>query len=43
MRHHSLKVTVDTCGHLVPGRNKAAVDRLDDGPDATIRNLSVRG
>jgi len=28
--HHSIKVTVDTYGHLVPGANKEAVDRLDD-------------
>ena len=27
--HHSIRVTVDTYGHLVPGGNKAAVDRLD--------------
>ena len=26
--HHSIKVTVDVYGHLVPGANKAAVDRL---------------
>jgi len=36
--HHSIRVTVDTYGHLVPGGNKAAVDRLDD---ATSRNLSA--
>jgi integrase len=30
MGHHSIRVTVDTYGHLVPGGNKAAVDRLDD-------------
>jgi len=29
MGHHSIRVTVDTYGHLVPGGNKAAVDRLD--------------
>ena len=34
--HHSIKITVDTYGHLMPGANKAAVDRLDD---ATGRNL----
>jgi integrase len=34
--HHSIKITVDTYGHLIPGANKAAVDRLDD---ATGRNL----
>src|SRR5262249_10834061 len=39
MGHHSIRVTVDTYGHLAPGGNKAAVDRLDDAttrnPDAT--------
>ena len=29
---------MDIYGHLVPGGNKAAVDKLDDSP-ATIRNL----
>jgi len=33
--HHSIRVTVDVYGHLEPGRNKAAVDKLDD---ATTRN-----
>jgi integrase len=37
--HHSIKITVDTYGHLIPGANKAAVDRLDGttvrNPDAT--------
>ncbi len=28
--HHSIKVTVDIYGHLVPGGNKAAVDSLDE-------------
>ena len=37
--HHSIKLTVDTYGHLVPGTNRAAVDRLDD---ATGRNLYIR-
>jgi integrase len=27
--HHSIKVTIDIYGHLVPGANKAVVDRLD--------------
>jgi len=35
--HHSIKVTVDIYGHHEPGKNKDAVDRLDD--DATTRNL----
>ncbi len=28
--HHSIQVTADYYGHLVPGENKAAVDALDD-------------
>ena len=39
MGHHSIQVTVDIYGHLVPGGNKAAVDKLDDPEPATIRNL----
>jgi len=30
MGHHSIKMTVDIYGPLVPGANKAAVDRPDD-------------
>jgi hypothetical protein len=33
--HSPITITVDTYGHLIPGTNKAAVDRLDD---ATRRN-----
>ena len=29
MGHSSIQVTVDLYGHLIPGRNKQAVDRLD--------------
>ena len=37
--HHSIQVMVDHYGHLMPGGNRAAVDRLDDPPaDATNRN-----
>ena len=40
--HHSIKITVDTYGHLVPGGNRQAVDKLDDPQthvlEATIRN-----
>lgn len=40
--HSSIQITVDTYGHLVPGANRGAVDRLDDPPevfqDATRRN-----
>ena len=37
MGHKSIQITVDIYGHLVPGGNRAAVDRLDDDaqPDAT--------
>jgi integrase len=38
MGHHSITITVDTCGHLVPGGNKVAVDRLDGLETTTIRN-----
>jgi integrase len=38
MGHHSIQITVDTYGHLVPGGNKATVDRLDALENATIRN-----
>ena len=38
--HHSIQVTVDIYRHLVPGGNKAAVDRLDDTPEC---NLSATG
>jgi integrase len=36
--HHSIKITVDTYGHLIPGGNRQAVDRLDDPrPEPTER------
>jgi len=38
MGHHSIKITVDTYGHLVPGGNRQAVDKLDGLENATIRN-----
>ena len=38
MGHHSITITVDTYGHLVPGGNKAAVDQLDGLETTTIRN-----
>ncbi len=38
--HHSIKFTVDVYGHLIPGGNKEAVDKLDDTPEiVTKRNL----
>ena len=39
--HHSIKMTVDIYGHLAPEGNKSAVERLNDHPAATIRNLSA--
>ena len=30
MGHRSIAVTIDIYGHLVPGGNRTAVDRLDD-------------
>jgi integrase len=30
MGHSSINVTVDIYGHLVPGGNRQAVDKLDD-------------
>jgi integrase len=35
MGHSSIQVTVDIYGHLIPGANRSAVDRLDD---ASVRN-----
>ena len=34
--HHSIQITVDTYGHLIPGSNREAVNSLDD---RKIRNL----
>ena len=34
--HHSIQMTVDIYGHLIPGGNKAAVDRLDDAPSCNL-------
>ena len=28
--HHSIQITVDTYGHLIPGANRKAVNALDD-------------
>jgi len=43
--HSSIKLTVDTYGHLIPGANRQAVDRLDDAarnPDATENEKGLR-
>ena len=36
MGHSSIQVTVDIYGHLIPGGNKAAVDRLDGPVDKSF-------
>lgn len=41
MGHYSIQLTVDTYGHLIPGGNKAAVDRLDSPAQATSRDPSA--
>jgi integrase len=41
--HHSIQVTVDIYGHLVPGGNQAAVDRLDDAPNRNLSATSSKG
>jgi integrase len=33
MGHSSIDITVDIYGHLIPGGNRQAVDRLDDGSE----------
>lgn len=44
MGHHSIQVIVDIYGHLVPGANRAAVNRLDDSSStATFRNPAATG
>jgi len=38
--HSSIQVTVDIYGHLIPGANRSAVDKLDAQP---IRNPDATG
>jgi len=40
--HHSIQLTVDTYGHLVPGSNRGAVDRLDDRSSSMQNALRER-
>ena len=35
--HHSIAVTVDIYRHLMPGGNKATVDKLDDERPSTVQ------
>ncbi|MBF0227424.1 MAG: tyrosine-type recombinase/integrase family protein [Desulfobacterales bacterium] len=45
--HHSISITVDIYGHLTPGSNKEAVDKLDDNSRRNqtqpIRNQTKKG
>lgn len=41
--HHSIQITVDTYGHLVPGGNRQAVDRLDDAEVTKREELRESG
>ncbi len=40
MGHASIQTTVDVYGHLVPGSNRRAVNKLDD---ATLKVVSAAG
>ena len=40
--HHSIKITVDVYGHLIPGTNKAAVDRLDEATGGNPAATDIR-
>jgi integrase len=39
MGHSSIQITADVYGHLIPGGNRAAVDRLDDSHARVARTL----
>lgn len=46
MRHHSIQITVDTYGHLIPGANRQAVNRLAamvENPQAIRNQEQKRG
>ena len=32
MGHRSIQITIDVCGHLIPGENVAWIDTLDKAP-----------
>jgi integrase len=40
MGHSSINVTVDIYGHLVPGGNRQAVDKLDDVAPITAKKTA---
>jgi len=41
MGHSSINVTVDIYGHLVPGGNRQAVDKLDDAPAVARKTVTA--
>ena len=41
MGHASIQTTVDVYGHLVPGSNRNAVNRLDDPEAPALRVLNA--
>jgi len=43
MGHASIQITVDIYGHVVPGGNRAAVDRLDDQSESVAQPLHTAG
>jgi integrase len=40
--HSSIQVTVDTYGHVIPGANRQAIDRLDDDTTRNSRATIIR-
>ncbi len=40
MGHSGINVTVDIYGHLVPGGNRQAVDKLDNGIQAPVKKTA---
>jgi hypothetical protein len=48
MGHHSIQITVDTYGHLIPGANREAVNRLTEmversATDTQLNDDSIPG
>ncbi|HEY2919048.1 MAG TPA: tyrosine-type recombinase/integrase [Candidatus Binatia bacterium] len=40
--HSSIQMTVHVYGHLIPGLNRQAVDKLDDPPGSEIARTETR-
>lgn len=43
MGHASIQTTVDVYGHLVPGSNRNAVNRLDDPTGSALKVVPAAG